>query len=646
LAKDGFVQFAAGTWLFGLLGLPLLWFALRLADRRGERRARTLLGDLAVSHREGWNPRVRSWRRFLFLSGIFWLLVALARPQWGASEVTVSQRGRDIVIALDISNSMLAEDEPPNRLERAKAELREFIGKMEHGRIGLVLFAGAAFVQCPLTTDYATADMFLDMAAPDMISTQGTNIAAALQVSREMLLSGRPQGTGDEQFEAALLVTDGEDLEGGWEDEVQSCREEGVIVIPVGIGKDTGGLVPRFDARGNRDGFMRDPQGNVVMSRFDAAALAKIGELGGSQAFRIGIDGLAGERLRRVLSQLGEREFEDRRISAYQERFRWPLGLALACFVLRAVVGARRPPRAAAVRTAAAGALALLILGSAGSAEAGPWRPDGAALVERGREHYAAGQYAEALADFQAARALDPEDARLSLAVGEALHRLQRYEEAGREFDRAVSQAQAADLQAEGLYNAGTNALASGDAQRATDLLRRSLRLDPNRTDALTNLELAMRQQQQQQQQQDQKDKQKDNQKDDQKKDEQQKQDQQKQDQQDKDKEKQDQQSQDQQNQDQQNKDQQNQDQQDKDQQKQDQQEQQDQKQADQKQPDQPKDQAQEQAGKPEGQPDQQQIDQERALQILKALDRDEEELKRSVQQRLRGGKNKSGKTW
>ncbi len=339
------MQFAAGSWLLGLLGLPLLWLAMRFADQRVDRRARALLGDLVGAHREGWNPRVRSWRRFLFFSAIFWLLVALARPQWGASEVTVTQRGRDIVVALDISNSMLAEDEPPNRLERAKAELGEFIAKLEHGRIGLVLFAGAAFVQCPLTTDYATADMFLGMAAPDMISTQGTAIASALQVSREMLISGRPEGGGEEAFEAILLVTDGEDLEGGWEDEVQTCREDGVVVIPVGIGKETGGLVPRFDARGNPDGFLRDPQGTVVMSRFDAAALARLGELGGSQAFRIGIDGLAGDRLRRVLAQLGEREFEERRISAYQERFRWPLGLAFACLILRALIGARRPLR-------------------------------------------------------------------------------------------------------------------------------------------------------------------------------------------------------------------------------------------------------------------------------------------------------------
>jgi Ca-activated chloride channel family protein len=281
----------------------------------------------------------------------------------------------------------------------------------------------------------------------------------------------------------------------------------------------------------------------------------------------------------------------------------------------------------------------LALIGLAGDASAGPWRPDGADLVGRGREHYAAGRYAEALADFEAARALHPEDPRLSLAVGEALNRLQRYEDAAREFDRAVAQAEEADLRAEGLYNAGTNALASGDPQRAADLLRRSLRLDPDRADALTNLELALRQQQQQQQQQ------KQDQKQDQQKQDPQKQDEQQQDQQQQDQQKQDQQKQDQQRQDQQKQDEQKQDEQNQNQQKQDQQKQEQQKQEQQQDP-QREDQPQDQASQKEGQPDQQQIDQERAQQILQALDRDEENLKRSVQQRLRGGKNKSGKTW
>jgi len=173
------VRFAAETWLYLVPALPLVWLLLRAGDRRAARRLARLLGRRAGDHVERANPRLRSWRRFLWFSGLFWLLLALARPQWGASEVAVTQRGSDIVVALDISNSMLAEDVPPNRLERAKAELGAFLERLRDSRVGLVFFAGSAFIQCPLTLDYGTADIFLRMADPDMLSEQGTALGAA-----------------------------------------------------------------------------------------------------------------------------------------------------------------------------------------------------------------------------------------------------------------------------------------------------------------------------------------------------------------------------------------------------------------------------------------------------------------------------------
>ena len=178
------MKFAGENWLLLLLALPLLALAIRWGDRRARRRLRSLLGSRYQDHVENDFRRLRSWRRFLLLFGLFWLTVALARPQWGAHEVVVKERGTDVVIALDISNSMLAEDTPPNRLERAKAELGSFLEQLPQGRVGLVLFAGASFVQCPLTLDYGTARLFLRMAATDMISEQGTDIGSALETLR------------------------------------------------------------------------------------------------------------------------------------------------------------------------------------------------------------------------------------------------------------------------------------------------------------------------------------------------------------------------------------------------------------------------------------------------------------------------------
>ena len=313
------MQFAAVSWLLALVLVPALWLAIKAADRRADRRARLLLGGQAIRLREDWQPRARGWRRFGYLTGLAWLILALARPQWGASEVSVTQRGYDVVIALDISRSMLAQDVTPSRLERAKSELTSFLRRQVDGRVGLVLFAGAAFVQCPLTTDLATAEIFLQMAAPDMISAQGTALASALRVSREVLQSGRGAHEAG-SFQAVLLVTDGEDLEGDWEQEAQACRRDGITVIPVGVGEESGGLVPLADEQGRPAGFLRDADGGLVLSRLDLASLDRLAAIAGGSTFRVGLDGLAGERLRAVLERLGKRDFEQRQVTRWQER--------------------------------------------------------------------------------------------------------------------------------------------------------------------------------------------------------------------------------------------------------------------------------------------------------------------------------------
>jgi Ca-activated chloride channel family protein len=626
------VKFAQEIWLWIIPLLPALWLLLRATDRRADLRMKMLLGEHAARHVEGANHRLRGWRRFLFFAGLFWLLLALARPQWGASEVTVTQQGSDIVVALDISNSMLAEDVPPNRMERAKTELGSFLDRLEDSRVGLVFFAGSAFVQCPLTLDYGTAGIFLKMAGPDMMSQQGTAIAAALSTSRGLLAKGR-EGAEGGTFQAILLVTDGEDLEGDWEKEAELCRDEGIMVIPVGVGEESGGLIPTLDKRGRAAGFMKDDEGKVVMTRLDMASLEKMTEIGGGSPFRIGVDGLAGDRLFAELKRLGRRDLEERRISAYQERYIIPLALALLSFSLQLLLrqrnsgpgqpGGRRGGRAAA-------ALALVVLmagaGPAWSAPSVSGNPD----LARGRDKYLAGEFEEALDDFESALVRDPEDPLVSLAVGETLFQLERYEEALVEFERAHSLSSSDDLKAEALYNAGTTLLASGDPGQAIDKLRGSLALDAGQMDALHNLEVALQVLQEQQQQQEEQQENEENQ--DEKKEE--KEDQEKEDgDQDGEKEQQqEQEDQEQQDQEQQDQEQQDQEQQDQEQQENGQEESQEN--------------SQEESQEEQTDPSEEDLTQEQALQILKALDRDEEELKRSVQKRLQGGKPKSGKKW
>lgn len=621
------MRFAQEFWLYLVPLVPLLWLVFRAADGGTTVRLKTLLGEDAESHVEGFNRRLQSWRRFFFLAGIFWLLLALARPQWGANEVSVTQRGSDIVIALDISNSMLAEDVLPNRMGRAITELTSFLNRLEDSRVGLVFFAGSAFVQCPLTLDYGTAEIFLGMAGPDMMSQQGTAIAAALETSRKLLGKNRDQGQKN-NFQAILLVTDGEDLEGDWEQQAEACKKDGIKVIPVGVGDKGGGLIPAFDLHGRPDGFMKDDQGDVVMTRLDLVSLEKMAAIGGGSSFLIGVDGLAGDRLFAELQRLGKRDLEDRRISSFKERYVWPLLLALICFVLRMALHARRPNRPAGSFPSGSGfkaTVAMLVMVSLlgpNVAQAG-LRPVGGGEAMAGRDFFLAGDFEHALEKFEEALIQAPEDPLISLALGETLHHLERYEEAGVEFERALDLAVDPVLKAEALYNLGTTRLAAGQTDKAAEDLLASLQWDADQADARHNLEVALRLLEQQEQQEQEQQEQEDQEKGEEEQEEQEE------------KQDQDQQNEDQQNEDQQDQEQQDQEQQDQEEQEQDQQENEDQQQSeDQKQSDQSETEN----------PDE--MTKEQALQLLQALDKDEEELKRSVQKRLQGGRPKSGKKW
>ncbi len=618
------MRFAAGHWLYLLGAIPLLWVYLRWGDGRARRRLAALLGPRADEHVENMPPAARQWRRFFLLAGLACLVLALARPQWGAHEVVVRQRGTDVVIALDISNSMRAEDVVPSRLARARAELGTFLERFDRGRVGLVLFAGQAFVQCPLTLDLGTARLFLRMADPDMISAQGTALGAALATGADLLISGAGESPAGVR-RAVLLVTDGEDLEGGWQEAAARCREQGISVIPVGVGEETGGLIPLPEDDDGAGGYMKDDTGQVVMSRLDVTSLQELAGFGEGVVFRIGTRGLDIDDLLALIAGLGERELDGRHVSRYEERFVWPLALAFLSLWARTLVRAR-PAHSANRRAVAAGLTLWLALAAMPAPTAASiLEPPGAGAVARGIESYRAGDYEAALDAFLEARALDPDDPRLALAVGEAMSRLERHEEAAREFTRAMALTDDPELRAEALYNAGTDALAAGDPARAVEQLREALALEPDRLDTLRNLEYAVRMMEQAppQQSEDSQDG------EDGEQDEQQQQQQDgQQDQQDSSGEQSQEQQQQQQEQDAGEEDSET-----------DQQES--------PQPEESEEPAEEEPQPQEGeQADQEEISRERALSILKGLDRDEEELRRSLQKRLKGQEAASGKRW
>lgn len=327
----------------------LLWLALALVPlavlARWIRVRREQRLERFVS-RDNWpllNPWVsrpsRMWKGILIFVALAFAVTAAARPQWGSREQILRESGIDMLVAMDVSRSMLAEDVEPNRLEHAKNRLRELLLRFPGHRIGIIPFAGEAIVQCPLTTDYSVALGFLNDLNTGTIGYQGTDIAAAIETARGAFREG---GIG---ARVLLLVTDGESHQGDAIEQARLAAREGIRIYALGIGTEEGSTI-RIDGR-----LLHDREGSPVLTRLDAGLLRELADITGGQAYvsrpgeTIDIRPLADD-----LARLERGEFDEQgvRRTIREERFQWPLGIALALLFVEGFLGDRRRRRGVA----------------------------------------------------------------------------------------------------------------------------------------------------------------------------------------------------------------------------------------------------------------------------------------------------------
>ncbi len=322
--------------LVPLLGAGL-WWALRQRRLALLRFAQArLLETLVPALSPSLDNRHQLWRAGLMLGVVSLLLVALAGPQWGFRWETLERRGVDIVIALDTSRSMLAEDITPNRLERAKLAVHDLVQQLRGDRVGLVPFAGSAFVQCPLTLDYGALTENLYALEVGIIPKGGTSLAAAIQ-------------TGIEAFEGRsgkdavlLMITDGEDHEGRVKAAAEQARDKGIRIYTVGIGTPEGELI--MVSEDGQATFVKDRHGRIVKSRLNASALQDIAiTTGGAYIHaagrKLGLD----EVYRRYIGRLEGRVLTSTVERRFHQRFQWPLFGALVLLGIEAVLPRVRP---------------------------------------------------------------------------------------------------------------------------------------------------------------------------------------------------------------------------------------------------------------------------------------------------------------
>lgn len=332
------MSFAAPQFLYvGAVIVPLAILLLVLAER-ARRRALSRIGQPSLIARlaASVNLQGRYLKAALWVAALALLMVALARPQWGETKTSAPQKGVQVMVALDVSSSMLAEDLKPNRLARAKMEISELMDRLHGDEIGLVPFSGASFILFPLTSDYNTARGFLETAKPGIISRGGTAIGDAIKTAM----------TGFDPSRSAqkviVVVTDGEDTLTDAKAAAQAAAKQGAIIYTIGFGSTKGDEIPEFDANGNQVGVKLDKQGKPVVSSLDETTLRDIAEVSGGKYFPATATGSELDSLAAELNLLQKGDIVNRETVEKHEQFQWFLAPALALLALAELISERR----------------------------------------------------------------------------------------------------------------------------------------------------------------------------------------------------------------------------------------------------------------------------------------------------------------
>ncbi|MDD3870878.1 MAG: VWA domain-containing protein [Bacteroidales bacterium] len=329
-------RFANESYLLGLLVIPMLvalFFLIRYwSGKRLQAWSDHQLLSRLVPLRSSSRPVVKFMILMMALGA---MIIALARPQYGSKLTEVKRKGIELMIALDVSNSMLAEDIQPSRLENAKMAISRLLDKLQNDKIGLIVFAGDAYVQMPITTDYAAAKLFLDAINPQMVPRQGTSVSSAIRLA---MRSFTPES---EKSRAIIIITDGEDHEEGAIDAAREAAEAGIVVHTIGIGTPSGVPIPISGGSGRVD-FRTDAEGQVVISKLNEELLRQVSATGKGLYIRATN---ARTGLNDILDEVNKMEKEE--ISAkvyaeYDEQFVYYAGLALLLLLIELIILGRK----------------------------------------------------------------------------------------------------------------------------------------------------------------------------------------------------------------------------------------------------------------------------------------------------------------
>jgi Ca-activated chloride channel family protein len=484
------MTFGAPHWFWALLAIPFLVVLFARGERRAALRLREFVSERLLPNL----ARTVDWRRrklrfALVLLGCAMAVTALAKPQWGYIYEDVKRKGLDLIFAADTSRSMLSNDVPPSRLQRVKLAAQDLLNELQGDRVGLIAFAGRAFLQAPLTIDYNAAVEAVNDLDTSTIPEGGTNISAAIDLAVQTF------GKSAIGNRALIIFTDGEELSGDAMKTAKAAADAGVRIFTVGVGTPEGSLIP-ISSEGGGTAFVKDSNGQVVKSKLDEKRLKEIAEATGGFYIHLE-DGprTMGQLFNEGLAKMQAGEIDDRMSRRPIERYQWPLGAAMLALVASYLIRERRRVRAMALprveRKPALATAALLLLFTSVSFAAAP-----------GLDAYRNDKYREAYDEFERTLKEHPNTHaadKIEFDAGAAAYKMGDYNKALEWFSRSLL-SQDKTLQEKSHYNIGrtleeradkaeTNEKALGDLSNAQSHYEEALKLDPNDERAKANLE-------------------------------------------------------------------------------------------------------------------------------------------------------------
>ncbi len=336
------IHFEHPQLLWFLLLIPAgvaLWIWLQYRNKkRLEQFADSSMFGRLIPDASRWRPATKFG--LIMLAAAF-LIIAIANPQEGSKMVKGERLGSDISICLDISNSMMAEDIQPNRLERSKRIVTNLINELGSDRISLVVFAGSSYVQMPLTNDYSAVKLFLDQIDCSLISAQGTAIGDAINKAMETFGYGDPDREWvKNQGRAIIVISDGENFEDDAEAAARSAAGEGVRICTIGMGLPEGTPIPEY--RGGIKSYKRDREGNTVTTKLDEATLTSIAHAGKGVYVRATSINSGVQEIVHLIENLEKENYGEAMFSEYESRYQYPLGAALICLIAELLIFERR----------------------------------------------------------------------------------------------------------------------------------------------------------------------------------------------------------------------------------------------------------------------------------------------------------------